>query len=159
MVLRSMYALCKLSANPTSDTLWRTRVPLFISIFCNCIHSEGVSNFWTTQWNMFCTQPATVETLTVLLLWIDRYCYLLSLSQIEAVLCLQAFASVSAQSEKSIFWIELYYMHSNSAQHLSCFHKNQLTILVLNRSRFNTNWFRLPIFVLNHSRFNTNPFA
>ena len=58
-----------------------------------------------------------------------RYCYLLPVLEIEAVLCLQTFSSVSALPYKSHFWIKLYYMHANN---------------VLNRSWFNTNWKAMP---------------
>ena len=41
-------------------------------------------------------QPMHIITITLFIFTTDRYCYLISISEIEAVLCLQAFSSVSA---------------------------------------------------------------
>ena len=41
-------------------------------------------------------QPMPIVTITLFIFTTDRYCYIISISEIEAVLCLQAFSSVSA---------------------------------------------------------------
>ena len=69
-------------------------------------------------------QPMHIITITLFIFTTDRYCYLLSVSEIEAILCLQAISSVSA-FPFAYYFLKIVVLHACT--------------FVLNLFRFNTN--------------------
>ena len=104
-------------------------------------------------------QPMLIVTITLFIFTTDRSCYTISISEIEAVLCLQAFCSVSALPYKS-HSLKIVVLHAcqSCIQSLSNEYTSFVILYLIVLGLIQTKTWNARC-VLNRSRFNTHRMA